>query len=391
MGSDSGWGPRVFKHMGVGSVADEQKPEGVSAQRTPGAPGTPFAPESSGPSGTPRTPGAAPPVIDKETLRKLTAGFNPGDIIVGRYEVQKMLGRGGMGMVYLVWDRELQQPMALKTLLPQYLSSSHAVKRFVREVNAVRQLDHPCIVKVFDANQVGSILYYTMEYVDGVSLYKWMKKKGKLGLGSVVRILSLLCHALEHAHQYTIHRDLSPDNVMVLQNGGIKLLDFGLAKLTNAQSAFTMIGVSLGKQQYMAPEQRASAAEVDKRADVYSLGVMFYELLSGQLPKPGVKLTSLVPELHAEADAFVEKAMAREPDLRFQDAREFRHALAHLYKLSTGVAIPGSDAGLPEGTPIPITGGDHTPVPIISEAPSAGIGERILGMLRGAIRRFTRR
>ncbi|HRK36105.1 MAG TPA: protein kinase, partial [Candidatus Hydrogenedentes bacterium] len=139
-------------------------------------------PETTGSSGLPSHPSHATTHPDKETLKKLTAGFKPGDVIVNRYEVQKMLGRGGMGMVYLVWDREMQQPMALKTLLPQYLSSSHAVKRFVREVSAVRQLDHPCIVRIFDAQQVGSMLYYTMEYFDGTSLYKWMKKKGKLGL-----------------------------------------------------------------------------------------------------------------------------------------------------------------------------------------------------------------
>jgi len=327
-------------------------------------------PETSGTAGVPTHPSYSTTHPDKETLKKLTAGFKPGDLIANRYEVQKMLGRGGMGMVYLVWDRELKQPMALKTLLPQYLSSSHAVKRFVREVSAVRQLDHPCIVRIFDAQQVGSMLYYTMEYVDGTSLYKWMKKKGKLGLGSVVRILSLLCHALEHAHKYTIHRDLSPDNVMVLANGNIKLLDFGLAKLTNVESQFTMIGVSLGKQQYMAPEQRMSAAEVDKRADIYSLGVMFYELLTGQLPKGDQKITDLVPELTSEANAFVAKALAKDPAQRYQDAREFRQALAQLYKSSTGVAIPGSEEELvQQQTPLPVSGGDPTPLPA---APAPG-------------------
>ncbi len=338
-------------------------------------------------SGSPQTP--TPPVTqpDKETLKKLTAGYKPGDVIVNRYEVQKMLGRGGMGMVYLVWDREMKQPMALKTLLPQYLSSSHAVKRFVREVNAVRQLDHPCIVRIFDAQQIGSILYYTMEYVDGTSLYKWMKKKGKLGLGSVVRVLSLLCHALEHAHQYAIHRDISPDNVMVLSNGNIKLLDFGLAKLTNVESAFTMIGVSLGKQQYMAPEQRMSAAEVDKRADIYSLGVMFFEMLTGQLPKGDQKITDLERDLHPEADAFVKKAMARDPNERFQDAKEFRLALANLYKQSTGIAIPGSEAELvQQQTPVPVSGADVTPLPVeTSQRPPQGFAARILAIVKSIL------
>ena len=339
--------------------------------------------DSSDNSSTPSTP----QTFDRETLKKVTAGFKPGELIADRYEVQKMLGRGGMGMVYLVWDREAQQPVALKTLLPQYLSSSHAVKRFVREVAAARQLDHPCIVKVYDARQIGALLFYTMEYVDGVSLFKWMRKKGKLGLGSTVRILSLLCHALEHAHQFTVRRDISPDNVMVLRNGQVKLLDFGLAKLTNVQSAFTMIGVSLGKQDYMAPEQRLSAAGVDKRADIYSLGVMFYQLVSGELPRLGTRLTNLVPDLPKEADDFVEKAMAQSADERYQDAREFRLALAHIYKLATGISIPGtSEADLPE---MKVHFSEPTPTPDTLDYVQSGPKKRGLwSRLTQALKRF---
>src|SRR5690606_28423881 len=115
--------------------------------------------------------------------------------------------------------------------------------------------------------------------------------------------------------------------------GNIRLLDFGLAKVLNADTAFTRIGISLGKIQYGAPEQRADAANVDLRADLYSLGVMFYEMLSGQLPKPGQKLIDLVPGLHPECQVFVEKAMAANPEDRFANAREFREALARLYTI----------------------------------------------------------
>jgi len=332
------------------------------------------------------TAASTPQSFDREALKKVTAGFKPGELIADRYEVQKMIGRGGMGMVYLCWDRELELPVALKTLLPQYLSSSHAVKRFVREVKAARQLNHPCIVKIFDARQIGPLLFYTMEYVDGVSLFKWIRKKGKLGLGSTVRILSLLCHALEHAHEFTVHRDISPDNVMVLKNGQIKLLDFGLAKLTNVQSAFTMIGVSLGKQDYMAPEQRLSAAGVDKRADIYSLGVLFYQLISGKLPKSDVQLTDLVPELPKEANEFVEKAMAQSADDRFQTAKEFRLALAHLYKVCTGVAIPGAD----EDDITKIQYAEETPTPETFETGKAvPVGKRSLwGRIRAVLGRL---
>ncbi|MBI4556223.1 MAG: serine/threonine protein kinase [Candidatus Hydrogenedentes bacterium] len=270
----------------------------------------------------------------------MTIEYKPGELIADRYQVQRMLGRGGMGVVYLVVDTLTQQRLALKTLLPQYITHEYAVKRFMREVNVVRQLNHPCIVKIHEAQQAGSLLYYTMDYVEGKSLHSLIRHRGRLGLGSTVRILSLLCHALEHAHQHTIHRDLSPDNVMVLADGSIKLLDFGLAKLTNDESGLTRVGISLGKLNYMAPEQRANAKEVDHRADIYSLGVMFFQMLSGQLPKINQRLTDLVPNLPTECDQLVEKAMAAAPDARFADAQELRLALAKAYDVGKAMVPP---------------------------------------------------
>lgn len=260
--------------------------------------------------------------------------FKPGEVVAGRYEVQRLLGRGGMGMVYLVLDYDSQQRLALKTLLPQYVNNERALQRFHREVSAVRRLDHPGIVKIYDAQRQGDLLYYTMQFVEGKSLRSWMKQRGRLGLGSTIRILGLLCDALEHAHRFTIHRDLSPDNVMVLADGSIKLLDFGLAKITDADDGLTRVGVSLGKVFYNSPEQRANAAHVDLRADIYSLGVMYHEMLSGELPKTGRSLSELVPDLPAGSDAFVAKAMALDPAARFQNAREARLALMAIYEAS---------------------------------------------------------
>jgi serine/threonine-protein kinase len=206
-----------------------------------------------------------------------------------------------------------------------------------------------------------------------------------MGLGSVVRILSLLCNALEHAHQFTVHRDLSPDNVMVLQDGSIKLLDFGLAKLTNAQSALTMIGISLGKQEYMAPEQRASAAEVDKRADIYSLGVMFFEMLAGRLPKGGERISGERPDLPLECDAFVRKAMATDPDGRFRNAREFRHALNYVYRLSKGEAVQ------PDAMPTPTPEAATPAPPPHLLVPKPSLAARLLAPVRRFLARRRKR
>jgi len=160
-----------------------------------------------------------------------------------------------------------------------------------------------------------------------------------MGLGYTVRILSLICHALEHAHKVTIHRDISPENVMVMPNGDVKLLDFGLAKITTMDSNLTRIGVSLGKIQYSAPEQRMDAKNVDHRTDIYSLGVMFFEMLSGQLPLGSSNLRSLAKDLPSEVDHLVAKTIAPDPEERYDSAEEFRLALLNTYQRSTGKGI----------------------------------------------------
>lgn len=260
--------------------------------------------------------------------------IHKGDCIADRYEIIRVIGRGGMGMVYLVHDCKTQEELALKTLLPEYVTNQRAIQRFIQEVRTARRLDHPCIVKIYDAQQTRDYFFYTMEYVKGKTIREWMAKKKRFGLGSTVRVLSLLCYALEHAHRFTIHRDISPENVMVTPEGDVKLLDFGLAKLVDAQTSFTRIGVSLGKQHYSAPEQRANAKAADHRADLFSLGVLFYEMLGGRTPRPDTPLTQLAPNLPQECDTFVEKAIDPDTDARFQTAAEFRRALQHVYRIA---------------------------------------------------------
>lgn len=255
-----------------------------------------------------------------------------GKLIANRYEVVRPLGRGGIGKVFLCIDKKTDQPVALKMLRTKYQDNDKAIARFVREVNTVRSLDHPCIVKVFDASHDNGQLFYTMEYIEGKTLRQWIGERGRLPFGSVVRVLSLLAHALEHAHQTTIHRDLSPENVMVMADGSVRLLDFGLAKLQDNSSNLTMIGMSLGKLAYVAPEQRVNAAKVDHRADIYPLGVMFFETLTGELPALDKDFTKLRPDMPASVVAFLEKAMAYKAEDRFGSALEFREALMKVYE-----------------------------------------------------------
>lgn len=280
-------------------------------------------------------------------------------LIAGRYEVIQPLGRGGMGKVFLVRDVETGQKLALKMLRTQWQSRKAVVARFLREIETARRLDHPCIVKIYDTHHDDNLLFYTMEYVEGKSLRFWMKQRKQLEFGSVVRVLSLVAHALEHAHQITIHRDLSPENVMVLQDGSIRLLDFGLAKLEDANRGLTMVGSSLGKFQYVAPEQRVNAAHVDHRADLYPLGIMFFEMLAGHLPDGREKISELRPDLPPQADSFVAKAMAGAPEQRFQSAREFRQALMALYELQKKHVTPPPqhvESHVPVPAPVPVSG-----------------------------------
>lgn len=269
----------------------------------------------------------------------------PRKVLAGRYEVLRPLGRGGMGKVFLVRDLTTGRELALKMLRSQWQSRKAVVARFLREIETVRRLDHPCIVKILDTHHDDELLFYTMEYIEGKSLRHWMQKRGRLEFGSAVRVLSLVAHALEHAHRVTIHRDLSPENIMVLPDGSVRLLDFGLAKLEDTNQGLTMVGSSLGKMQYVAPEQRRNASQVDHRADLYPLGVMFFEMLSGQLPNGRDFLTRLCPELPPETDAFVERAIAADPAERFQSAREFRHALMALYEARRTPPKSGNDSG----------------------------------------------
>jgi serine/threonine protein kinase len=297
--------------------------------------------------------------------------FAPGEIIADRYKVVQVIGKGGMGMVYLVKDTRGGAKLALKTLLPQYVAHGHAIHRFIREVKAVRRLNHPAIVKVYGARRMGPLMFYTMDYIEGKSVRAWLAERGTLGLGSTVRVLALLADTLAYAHQYTIHRDVSPENVMVLRDGSIRLLDFGLAKLSEPQAALTMIGTRIGKKQYNAPEQKANAAGVDHRTDIYPLGIMFYEMLSGKLPEPGVRLTDLIPDLPEECNTFVEKAMAESPDDRFQTATEFRQALMWVYELAAekmGEHEPRPVAPLPPQPAAPAVA-ERTPAPPPVELP----------------------
>ena len=303
-----------------------------------------------------------------------------GKMIASRYEVVRPLGRGGIGKVFLCKDKQTGQLVALKMLRTKYQDNDKAIARFEREINLVRALNHPCIVKVFDKGNENGQLYYTMEYIEGKTLRTWMGERGRLPFNSVVRVLSLLAHALEHAHETTIHRDLSPENVMVSADGSVHLLDFGLAKLQDNSSNLTMVGMSLGKLAYVAPEQRVNAAQVDHRADIYPLGVMFFETLTGELPALDKDFRKLRPDMPPSAYAFLDKAMAYKADDRFSNAQEFREALMQAYEDRERMKQNNATADTL------IVGGDEP-----TNIPPQGLRARLAGLFRPLMALFTRK
>ena len=310
--------------MGRGHVDDQLDVEGSQPTESPEAQ-TPQVEDTP----LPETAAATPFEISEgghETFADAgdqVTQFAAGDVILNQFEVLRVVGRGGMGAVYEVDDRLTHQRLALKAVLPAVLAKPGAAERFVQEVNIARRLRHPGIVAVYDVRQSGALLFYTMEFVDGQTLRDILDKEEKLSLKRSLEILYELCRVLEYAHKFTVHRDISPDNIMVLKDGRVQLLDFGIAMAAGAANAES---VPMGKAYYMAPEQREAGAEVDARADIYSVAIVFFETLTGEYPSAYTQLSILRPDVPEVCEDVILKAM--EPrETRYRTITQFGRAL----------------------------------------------------------------
>ncbi len=253
-----------------------------------------------------------------------------GDIIAGRYEVRGSVGRGGMGRIYRVFDKILGEEVALKTLLPDHVDDKVVLDRFFNEARIARNLSHPNIVRVHDIGQADDTVYISMELLKGKSLRQMLDQLQpgqRLPIAGILRMFDALCAALDYAHHFTVHRDIKPENVMILTDGTLKLMDFGISKLKGNPN-LTSASIVMGTPHYMAPEQLRNTSTVDARADVYSVGVMLYEVLTGDRPtglaKPASKIHGEVP---AALDPIIEKCCQADPSKRYQSAGELRAAL----------------------------------------------------------------
>jgi len=239
-------------------------------------------------------------------------------------EILELLGQGGMGMVFKARQPRLDRLVALKILPPHLAAQPGFAERFTREARALARLNHPHIVTVHDFGESGGFYYLLMEYVDGVNLRKAMQ--AGIQPEQAMLLVPRICEALQFAHDHgVLHRDIKPENILLDRKGRPKLADFGIAKLAGDQaSGLTMSGAQLGTAAYMAPEQVEKPATVDHRADIYSLGVVFYEMLTGELPLGRFAAPSEKAAVGENVDAVVLRALEKERERRQQSAGEMK-------------------------------------------------------------------
>src|SRR5438067_9311420 len=272
-----------------------------------------------------------------------------GTLFDGRYRVLRKLGAGGMANVYLAEDQELGRRVAIKILNERHANDEQFVERFRREAKNAAALSHPNIVSIYDRGEAEGTYYIAMEYLDGRSLKELILSRGDAPIAVVVEYARQILSALRFAHRHGIvHRDIKPHNVLVDGEGRVKVTDFGIARAGASQ--MTEAGSIVGTAQYLSPEQARGGA-VDQRSDLYSLGMVLYEMLTGtvpftgdtpveiamkhlsQVPEPPSKLRSSVPH---DVDAVVMRALAKEPEQRYGSAEEMD---ADLARVARGVSV----------------------------------------------------
>ena len=274
----------------------------------------------------------------------------PGERYIGKYRVKSELGRGGMGAVYLAEQPGLGREVAIKELIQSAVVDSVALKRFLQEAQVMARASHPNVIQVYDIELMGTVNYIVLEFIRGRSLREWMLQ-GPIPPPQVFAVLHGVLQALDYAHrQGVVHRDMKPENVLISDEGMVKVADFGIARLVDdpgVGGTATKTGTTVGTPLYMSPEQVASS-KVDGRSDLYSAGVVFYELVTGVPPftageydgpftlmakhvqAPPKPPSVLRPGLDLELEAVILKSLAKRPEDRFQSGHEFDDAMSRV-------------------------------------------------------------
>src|SRR6266496_4232878 len=264
-------------------------------------------------------------------------------------EILAFIGKGGMGAVYKARQPALDRVVALKILPPQAASGTGFAERFNREARALARLSHPNIVAVHEFGQVNGMPFFVMEFVDGLNL-RQLERAGKLSPREALQIVPQICEALQFAHEEGIvHRDIKPENILLDKKGRVKIADFGIAKIMGGEGEadLTETQGAIGTPHYMAPEQVEKPQEVDHRADIFALGVVFYEMLTGELPLGKFAPPSRKVQVDVRLDDVVLRALEKEPELRYQQASQVKTAVETIASGSgagAGGTVPSPDA-----------------------------------------------
>ncbi len=316
-----------------------------------------------------------------------------GQILGGRYEIIAKIGSGGMSHVYQARDTILNRIVTVKVLRSELAEDKDFVRRFQVEAQAVASLSHPNIVSIYDVGQENGLPYLVMEYVEGLTLKRIIQKEGPLSPAETVNLGVQVCAALAHAHEKgIIHRDIKSHNILVTPGGRVKVTDFGLARVLSVPSAtVTQSGTVMGSVHYLSPEQ-ARGEETGPKSDLYSLGVVLYETVSGRLPFQGDNPVTVAlkhvqgpppalckdnPVIPQRLEEIIFKALAKDPAQRFQSAREMQKALSEgsllagdsiaADELTRELHLPRAQAASAPGRP-----GQPGPLPAV-----AGCGRRL--------------
>jgi len=296
-----------------------------------------------------------------ETLEAAREELTRGTTFADRYEIIEELGKGGMGKVYRVEDKKIKEEVALKLIKPEIASDKKTLERFSNELKMARKIAHRNVCRMFDLGEEKGTHYITMEYVPGEDLKGSIRRMGPLGAGKAIYIAKQVCEGLSEAHRLgVVHRDLKPQNIMIDKDGNARIMDFGIAR-SIAGKGITGAGVMIGTPEYMSPEQ-AEVKEVDQRSDIYSLGVILYEMVTGRVPFEGetplgiaMKHKSEVPkdpkelnsQLPDDISRVILRCLEKDKEKRYQSAGEVRSELANIEK-----GIPTTEKIIPKRKPI---------------------------------------
>src|SRR5213594_1908133 len=263
-------------------------------------------------------------------------------LVEGKYKIERMLGKGGMGAVFLAHDLTLEREVAIKLLPPDIAQDDQVVRRFQQEAKTAAKLDHPNIIPIYRVESEAGLNYFVMKYISGTSLEDVLDKKEPLAADYIQRVLWEAACALGHAHQRgVVHRDVKPANIIFDHDGRVMLTDFGISKALQAATGFTATGMIIGTPHYMAPEQ-GKGGSVDGRADQYSLGVVGYRMITAELPFSGDSVHTIIykhiyeepplasakrPGIPGALSTAISRALSKEPDLRFPSMEDFATAV----------------------------------------------------------------